>query len=116
MKFGGYIIDADGFRPDPDLTRAIRLFPKPENVTDLRSFFGLCQQVGSFSDKIAAALDPLSPLLKKSFTWEWTTTHEAAFNKARCTLSEVTELAFYDPAHPTAFHVDASRLYGLGLC
>ena len=114
VKFGGYIIDADGFRPDPDLMKAIRNFPVPGNVTDLRSFFGLCQQVGHFSNKIAAALEPLSPLLKKSYTWEWTTTHDDAFKKARDTLANVPDLAFYDPALPTALHVDASRLFGLG--
>ncbi len=37
------------------------------SITDLRAFFGLCQQVGNFSDQIAASLDALSPLLKKGF-------------------------------------------------
>ncbi len=41
-------------------------------------------------------------------------THEEAFNKARTALSTISELAFYDPARPTALHVDASRLFGLG--
>jgi hypothetical protein len=63
--FAGYEISADGFRPHPELARTIREFPRPSNVTDLRSFYGLCQQVGNFSDKIAAASAPLSPLLKK---------------------------------------------------
>jgi hypothetical protein len=60
--FAGYEVSADGFRPNPELTRAIREFPRPTNITDLRSFYGLCQQVGNFSDKISAALNPLSPL------------------------------------------------------
>ena len=114
VKFGGFIVDASGFRPDPELTRAIREFPVPQNITDLRSFFGLCQQVGNFSDQIAAALEPLSPLLKRSYIWEWTTTHDAAFCNARKTLSSIPDLAFYDQTHPTALHVDASRLRGLG--
>jgi hypothetical protein len=54
-NFAGYEISADGFRPNPELARTIREFPRPSNVTDLRSFYGLCQQVGNFSDKIAAA-------------------------------------------------------------
>jgi hypothetical protein len=61
--FAGYEISADGFRPIPELTRAIREFPRPSIVTDLRSFYGLCQQVRNFSDKIAVALAPLSPFL-----------------------------------------------------
>ena len=80
----------------------------------MRSFFGLGQQVGDFSDRLAATLAPLSPLLKKGYAWEWTEVHERAFRAARTELSEVKDLAFYDPRRPTALHVDASLLNGLG--
>ena len=113
-KFGGYIVSSQGFQPNPDLTKAIREFPQPKNITDVRAFHGLCQQVGNFSTKVAESLKPLSPLLKKDLTWEWTTTHEEAFLKAREALSETHDLAFYDQKRPTALHVDASRLFGLG--
>ena len=105
--FGGYAIDSSGFRPNPNLTRAIRDFPVPTNVTDVRSFCGLYQQVGNFSTLLASTLLPLSPLLKKGFTWEWTWL-------AKLALSVVPELAFYDPSLPTALHVDASLLNGVG--
>jgi hypothetical protein len=52
--------------------------------------------------------------LNKGLTWDWTTSHDDAFKKARIILSEVRELAFYDLKRPTSLHVDASRLYGLG--
>ena len=113
-QFGGYIVSANGFRPNPDLMKAIREFPKPKNITDVRSFHGLCQQVGHFSTKDAESLKPLSPLLKKGLIWEWTTTHEEAFLRARETLSGISDLAFYNSNNPTALHVDASRLFGLG--
>jgi hypothetical protein len=68
-KFAGYIVSGNGFQPNPDLTRAIRDFPPPSNITDIRSFYGLCQQVDNFSNKIATALAPLSPLLKQNSGW-----------------------------------------------
>ena len=114
VKFGGYVVSENHFKPDPELTDAIRRFPEPKNSTDLRAFFGLCQQVGNFSNRISTALGPLAPLLKKGYLWEWTTTHSDAFTNARSALSDIDQLAFYDPAHPTALHVDASRLHGLG--
>lgn len=83
VKFGGYIVDGNGFCPDPEL---IREFPRPLSITDIRSFFGLCQQVGHFSAQLSAALDPLSPLLKTGFAWDWTTQHDAAFDAARVLL------------------------------
>ncbi|KZS18271.1 Uncharacterized protein APZ42_015591 [Daphnia magna] len=114
VTFGGYVVEENGFRPDPALRRAISEFPVPKSITDVRSFFGLCQQVGHFSDQLAAALDPLSPLLKAGYAWEWTTRHDETFCAARKLLSTVQDLAFYYPKRPTSLHVDASRLNGLG--
>nr|CAH0109788.1 unnamed protein product [Daphnia galeata] len=73
------------------------IFPQYErlaNITDLRSFYGLCQQGGNFSDKITAAFAPLSPLLKKK--------------------SAKSDLVFYDPSRPTSLAVDTSLLNELG--
>lgn len=112
--FAGYRLNSKGYSPSPELARAIREFPRPADKTDLRSFNGLCQQVGLFSDKIAESLAPLSPLLKKQTAFTWLPDHDKAFNKARCLLSQVPALAYYDPTRPTALHTDASRLRGLG--
>ncbi|XP_046449296.1 uncharacterized protein LOC124197793 [Daphnia pulex] len=114
VPFGGFIVDAEGFRPYPALLSAISQFPTPLNITDLRAFFGLCQQLGNVSHDISSALVPLSPLLKKGLIFEWTSTHDDAFKAARRALSAHHSLAFYDPALPTSLHVDASRLNGLG--
>jgi hypothetical protein len=105
--FAGYKVSADGLRPNPELTRAIREFPWPANITNLRSFYGLCQQVGNFSDKIAAVLALLSQLLKKNISWEWSANHVEAFHAACNTSAIVPELAFYDPSRPTPLAVDA---------
>ena len=67
VKFGGYVVSENHFTPDPELTDAIRKFPTQRNNTDFRAFFGLCQQVGNFSNKIETALGPLAPLLKKGY-------------------------------------------------
>ena len=44
VKFAGYVISAQGVRPDPDKIAAIAQIPIPENLTDLRSFLGLANQ------------------------------------------------------------------------
>ncbi|KZS02854.1 Uncharacterized protein APZ42_034560 [Daphnia magna] len=112
--FGGFIVDAEGFRPDPALLSAISQFPTPLNITDLRAVFSLCQQLGNVSHDISSALGPLSPLLKKGLIFEWTSTHNEVFTAARTALSAHHSLTFYDPALPTSLPVDASRPHGLG--
>ncbi|KAF0291618.1 Retrotransposon-like protein 1 [Amphibalanus amphitrite] len=36
VKFAGFVISRDGYRPDPQLTTAISSFPTPKTVSDLR--------------------------------------------------------------------------------
>jgi hypothetical protein len=64
-EFAGYRLERNGYGPSPGLTRAIAEFPRPNDKTDLRSFNGLCQQVGLFSNEIATALAPFSPPSEK---------------------------------------------------
>ena len=108
VKFGGFIVESSGFRPDPELTKAISAFPSPQNFTDLRSFFDLCQQVGNFSSQVAAALSPLSSLLKKGTAWVWSVESQTTFEHARRVLTDVADLAFYDTKNPTALHTGIS--------
>ena len=114
VVFAGYVIGKDGYEIDPKLNEALAKFPKPENVTDLRSFFGLANQTCNFSDKIAKIMEPLKSLLKKNNLFLWLPEHEEAFQKARELLSSPKTLAFYDPKKQTRLQVDASRLKGLG--
>ena len=46
VNFTGYIINQEGKKPDPSKLEAIAKFPKPENLTQLRSFMGLANQLG----------------------------------------------------------------------
>jgi hypothetical protein len=70
--------------------------------------------VGNFSDKIAEAFAPLSPLLKKNITCDWSADHENAFRATHSILAIVPDLAFYDQNHPTSLAVDDSLLNGIG--
>ena len=65
VVYAGYKVDEHGLRPDPARVEAIRYFPRPVNKTDLRSFFGLAEQMASFSMSKAAHLAPLRYLLAR---------------------------------------------------
>ena len=41
VKFFGSIISADGIRPDPDKVQAVAEWPRPRNLTEVRSFVAL---------------------------------------------------------------------------
>ena len=114
IEFGGYILSQDGYRIHPDLTAAIRDFPLPSNRTDLRSFFGLANQLSTFTDEIAKKMEPLRDLLKQKNEFQWDIVQDQAFEATKQALSTTPVLAYYDPKFPTSLHCDASRLNGLG--
>ena len=51
--FAGYEISQDGVKPETRKTDAISKFPAPENITELRSFLGLVNQLGIFIPDLA---------------------------------------------------------------
>ena len=114
VLFGGFVVSRGRYCIDPKLTADLRNFPPPTSRTELRSFFGLAQQMGSFNDSLTKALEPLRGLNKDATRWMWTQHHQAAFEKARTILSGKQHLAFFDKSRPTRLSTDASRVAGLG--
>ena len=114
VTFAGYELSSSGYSIDPQLVVAIHDFPEPTNITELRSFFGLVNQLSLFTDQLAELLQPLRPLLSAQNEYVWDAAHSQAFMTAKCALASPPTLAFYDPCRPTSLRTDASRLHGLG--
>ena len=113
VTFAGYEISEHGYKLDRSLVNGICDFPIPQNVTDLRSFFGLVNQLSGSSEKVAACLQPLRPLLSTKNDFLWGPEHTIAFEQCKRNLSESPTLAFYDVDKPTRLMTDASGK-GLG--
>jgi len=107
-------LSENGVTPDKSKIRALTDFPSPTNLTELRSFLGLANQLGGFINKLTAATDPLRSLLKKDVDFRWTPDLEEAFTRAKSILSSPAVVSFYDPALPLTLLSDASNLNGLG--
>lgn len=114
VSYCGYQLSHDGIAADPGKVRAITDFVKPANLTDLRSFMGLANQLADFSPDVSAAAAPLRPLMSPKRAFVWTPDHDQAFERVKKALSNPPVLAAFDPDLPTALQTDASRLYGLG--
>ena len=63
VTFAGFILSADGYKVDSSITDAISRFPTPSNRTNLRSFFGLVNQLSASTSAVAGLLAPFHPLL-----------------------------------------------------
>jgi hypothetical protein len=65
IGFTGYIISSTGIYPDPARILAIRQFPVPKDLSSLRDFLGLANQLGHFLPDLAHMTVNLRLLLKK---------------------------------------------------
>ena len=114
LKFAGYIVGRSGIKPDPAKIQALKDFPAPENVSSLRSFLGLAQQLGSFIPDLSQMTYSLRELLKKDVVWQWLPEHDQDFEEIKKLLTSEMVIQPFDPKLRTKLLTDASRLNGLG--
>ena len=69
IKFLGHIITPEGISPDPSKTTAVKNMKQPSNVSELRHFLGMVNQLGKFSPNIADLTKPLRELLSSNNAW-----------------------------------------------
>ena len=65
LKFLGHLVDKRGIAVDPEKTAAMREMRATTNVSELRLFLGMANQLGKFSHSLAELTQPLRDLLNK---------------------------------------------------
>lgn len=78
VDFTGFEISPNSVRPCAKYFNAIMDFPTPQNITDVRSWIGLVNQV-SYAFSMAEKMNPFRQLLKHNAPFEWTTELENLF-------------------------------------
>ena len=115
VDFLGHKISADGVLPIREKVDALMKFPTPVNITELRRFLGMAQQMSKFSPTLALEAEPIRDLLSTKNEWLWTPVHQQAFEAIKNTLVSPPLLAHYDIVKPTKIRTDASKLKGISV-
>ena len=68
---------------DPEKIKAIRGWPPPTTVHEVRQFIGLCRFHQRFVEGLQAVAAPLSAMSDADFEWQRTAVHQAAFDKLK---------------------------------
>ncbi|CAF4561553.1 unnamed protein product, partial [Didymodactylos carnosus] len=115
LRYLGHIVSADGIRPDPEKLRAVRDFPVPFKVKDVRSFLELTGYYRRFIRSYAIIAEPLLKLIrvKHSPIFVWTPECQDSCEKLKQKLITSPVISCPDFNYPFILQLDASD-YGLG--
>ena len=113
LKYLGFLISEKGVHPDPDKVVAISQFPAPTDVSGVRRFLGLVNNLARFIPNLSTIIEPIRSLLRKDTLWCWDSAQSAAFEKVKEILTSPEVLVLYDSKRETCVSADSSS-YGLG--
>ncbi|KAK6171893.1 hypothetical protein SNE40_018316 [Patella caerulea] len=113
VKYLGHIVSSNGIATDPTKIECVRGCRTPVNVTEVRSFLGLCSYYRRFIKHFSDIAKPLNKLTEKGQKFNWTDECESSFQTLKLRLTESPVLAYPDPTKSFILDTDASG-YGIG--
>lgn len=93
--------------------KAIREFPVPKKLKQVRDFLGLCNFYRRFIPEYSRYIRPLCELLKKENSWLWGEKEQQAFEQVKRLFVETIELHHPDPSKDYYLQTDSSGV-GIG--
>ena len=105
----GHKISEMGAQPDESKLDAVRSFPRPKTVKNIKSFLGLAGYYRRFIKDFSKKALPLTSLLKKDASFQWSDKQEQAFEELKDCLTEQPILQFPDFERPFNVTTDASN-------
>ena len=79
IVFLGHVISKDGISVDLKKIEAVVNWPRPTNMTEVRSFLGLAGYYRRFIKEFSQIAIPLTRLTQKRIKFEWSSECEQSF-------------------------------------
>ena len=135
VRYLGHIVSSKGVETNPEKVSALRTWPRPNTLTELKSFLGFAGYYRRFVKDYSRIVKPLNDLtggyppcrkgkkatpssagylnIKEPFANRWTLACQEAFQTIIDKLTSAPVLGFANPKLPYFLHTDASTS-GLG--
>jgi hypothetical protein len=108
IEYLGMIIHPGEVCMDPGKVSAVRDWPTPTTLRDVRAFIGFSNFYRRFIKDFSSIARPLHDLTKKDMPWQWHTEQQHAFDTLKEKFCQEPILKVYDPNLETRVEVDAS--------
>jgi transposase InsO family protein len=113
VEYLGHIISFNTVKPSPRKIEAVKQFPMPKTVREVRRFLGLTGYYRRFINHFSIIAKPLSDLTKKSIPFHWSHDQQTAFETLRDAIIQTPVIAMFDPDKQCSIFTDASKI-GIG--
>ena len=90
----GHVVSNEGISTDPQKTEAVKNWPVPSNIHDVRSFVGLCSYYRRFIQSFAKKAHALHRLTEKGQPFIWTPECQDSFNSLKESLLSAPILGY----------------------
>ena len=115
LLYLGHLISAEGVKPDPAKTEAVKKWPTPQNADEVKRFVAFANYYRKHIKDFAKICSPLNYLTRKEVKFEWNAQCEEAFEKLKHTFLNPPILDYPNFNESITFHLhtDASG-YAIG--
>ena len=110
VNFAGFRISDHTIEPLPKYLNAIREFPSPTSTTDIRSWFGLVNQVANYA-QLRDTMAPFKPFLSPRCKFIWSPELESAFQASKDAIIDAIRhgVEIFDMQRRTCLRPDWSK-------
>ena len=110
VDFAGFRISDRTIEPLPKYLNAIREFPSPTSTTDIRSWFGLVNQVANYA-QLRDTMAPFKPFLSPRCKFSWSPELESAFQASKDAIVDAIRhgVEIFDIQRRTCLRPDWSK-------
>jgi len=110
VKYVGYALPGNGVSASADKVEAVKNYPTPKNVRDVRAFLGLAGFCRRLVPDFAALAKPLTSLIQKDQEFIWGPSQLQAFEGLKYKLCQTPVLAYPDFSQPFILKTDARKI------